>query len=146
MEKFEDAKSSLEDDVKKMEYVIVNNSLLYPTSDPSDEDPSDEDVDEIKRQFAQQMQTVRGNFNQNLDGVQQSFNEGLIGKTKEQRLVFKKGAEEALRSLTNLFSKLLHHLNLFIVSICRWIKEKAEKLYDRIAEAFRNIRQELFGK
>jgi ElaB/YqjD/DUF883 family membrane-anchored ribosome-binding protein len=141
MERFEDAKSSLEVGLEKMEDDIINNDLLNRASDANEEE-----ADELQRQIKQQFQDMKNNFNNKVDELEHAFNVTLLGKSPQQRLAFMKGAGEALHSLQNVFSKLLHKLELVIHNICRWIKEKAGKLLERVQEAFRSLRKEIFGK
>ncbi len=141
METFEDAKSSLEVGLGKIEDDIINNDLLNRASDANEEE-----ADELQRQIKQQFQDMRNNLNNKVDELEHAFNVTLLGKSPQQRLAFMKGAGEALRSLQSMFSKLLHKLDLVIHNICRWIKEKAGKLLERVREEFRSLRKEIFGK
>ncbi len=141
MERFEDAKSSLEVGLEKMEDDIINNDLLNRASDANEEE-----ADELQRQIKQQFQDMRSNVNNKVDELEHTFNVALLGKSTEQRFAFMKGAGEALHSLKNVFSKLLDKLELVIHNICRWIKEKAGKLTERIREAFRSLRKKILGK
>ncbi len=137
----EQIQSSLKTETEAIEDRIIASQILNDNSMYDDAE-----MIKLENELRQLMQSTRDNFNKKFDSAERSLFDAQKRASRDNYVEFMKNVKEALHPLQKLITAVFDKLADVITNICRWIKEKAENVIERIREAFTKLRKESFEK